>query len=190
MMLTVFVGCSDKKAPTKQKKEYTFSHQDSIEVLNLVNEFIANMEKDDIPAAINMLSILKGDSLIPMEPIQQRRQAIALNMIKGVKYDVDYMMFRSDRNNEVKVDITLFEKDENDPKPNKTAFFFRPIRQDGKWLILLTAKMIQMLSLKGLRMIMTLRNKLLKFRKYEKNEDYFGWCSADAEFYSYGPGHL
>ena len=96
------------------------------------------MEKDDIPAAIDMLSILKGEELVPLEPVQKRRQAIALNLVKGVKYDVDYMMFKSDRNNEVKVNITLFEKDENDPKPNKTAFFFRPVRHQGKWF--LTAK--------------------------------------------------
>lgn len=82
-----------------------------------------------------MLSILKGDSLLPLEPIQKRRQAIALNLVKGVKYDIDYVMFKSDRNNEVKVNITLFEKEENDPKPNKTAFFFRPVRQDGQWFL-------------------------------------------------------
>ena len=89
LMLVVFAACSDKKAPANQKPEYTFSHQDSIEVLNLVNEFIAKMEKDDISAAIDMLSILKGEELVPLEPVQKRRQAIALNLVKGVKYDVD-----------------------------------------------------------------------------------------------------
>ena len=135
MMLTVFVGCSDKKAPTKQKKEYAFSHQDSMEVLNLVDQFKTYLEQNDLRSAVEMLNILKGDSLIPMEPIQQRRQAMALNMVKGVKYDVDYLKFNSDRNNEVKLDITLFEKDENDPKPNKISFFFRPVRFEGKWYL-------------------------------------------------------
>jgi hypothetical protein len=82
-----------------------------------------------------MLSILKGDSLFPLEPVQQRRQAMALNMVKGVKYDVDYMMFHSDRNNEVKMNITLFEKEENDPKPNKISLYFRPVRFEGKWYL-------------------------------------------------------
>ena len=139
LMLTAFAACSDKKkASANLKPEYTFSHQDSTEVLNLVKEFFAYMEKDDIPAAIDMLSILKGEELVPLEPVQKRRQAIALNLVKGVKYDVDYMMFKSDRNNEVKVNITLFEKDENDPKPNMTAFFLRPVRHQGQWF--LTAK--------------------------------------------------
>ena len=135
MMLTVFTGCSDKKAPKQQKKVYTFTHQDSIEVLNLVNEFKSYLEQNELRSAVEMLNILKGDSLFPLEPVQQRRQAMALNMVKGVKYDVDYMMFHSDRNNEVKMDITLFEKEENDPKPNKTAFFFRPVRHQGQWFL-------------------------------------------------------
>lgn len=135
MILTVFVGCSDKKAPTKQKKEYSFSHQDSMEVLTLVDQFKTYLEQNDLRSAVEMLNILKGDSLIPMEPIQQRRQAMALNMVKGVKYDVDYLKFNSDRNNELKLDITLFEKDENDPKPNKISFFFRPVRFEGKWYL-------------------------------------------------------
>ena len=135
MMLTVFVGCTDKKAPKQQKKEWTFSHQDSTQVKNLVDQFKTYMESNDIRSAVEMLYILKGDSIFPLEPIQQRRQTMALNMVKGVKYDVDYLMFNSDRNNEVKLNITLFEKEENDPKPNMISFFFRPVRFEGKWYL-------------------------------------------------------
>lgn len=135
LMLTAYVGCSEKKAPKSQKKEYSFSHQDSVDVLNLVDQFKDYLENNDLRSAVEMLNILKGDSIFPMEPIQQRRQAMALSMVKGVKYDVDYLMFNSDRNNEVKLDITLFEKEENDPKPNKISFYFRPVRFEGKWYL-------------------------------------------------------
>jgi PBP1b-binding outer membrane lipoprotein LpoB len=70
LMLVFFAACSNKKTPASQKPEYTFSHQDSTEVLNLVNEFIAKMEKDDIPAAIDMLSILKAKSSFPWSPFR------------------------------------------------------------------------------------------------------------------------
>lgn len=135
MMLIVFVGCSDKKAPTKQKKEYTFTQQDTIEVMNLVSQFVDRLENNDITGAVEFLNILKGDSIIPMESVQQRRQAMALNMVKGVKYDVSYLIFKSDKDNEVKMDIVLFDKDENDPRPNKTSFFFRPVKFEGKWYL-------------------------------------------------------
>jgi hypothetical protein len=136
LLLTVFVGCSDKKAPAqKHKKEYVFSHEDSTEVLNLVGQFTKYLEGDDLRSAVEMLNILKGDSIFPLEPVQQRRQAMALSIVKGVRYDVNYLVFKSDKDNEVKLDITLFEKEENDPKPNKISFYFRPVRFEGKWYL-------------------------------------------------------
>ena len=135
MLLPVFTGCSDKKAPKHHKKEYTFSKQDSVDVLNLVNQFVNRLDSNDIRGAVEMLNILKGDSIIPLEPIQQRRQAMALNMVKGVKYEVQYLTFRTDKDNEVKMDITLFEKDVDDPRPNKTSFYFRPVRFEGQWYL-------------------------------------------------------
>ena len=136
LLLTVFVGCSDKKAPVqKHKKEYVFSHEDSTEVLNLVGQFTKYLEGDDLRSAVEMLNILKGDSIFPLEPVQQRRQAMALSIVKGVRYDVNYLVFKSDKDNEVKLDITLFEKEENDPKPNKISFYFRPVRFEGKWYL-------------------------------------------------------
>lgn len=136
LLLTVFVGCSDKKAPAqKHKKEYVFSHEDSTEVLNLVGQFTKYLEGDDLRSAVEMLNILKGDSIFPLEPVQQRRQAMALSIVKGVRYDVNYLVFKSDKDNEVKLDITLFEKEENDLKPNKISFYFRPVRFEGKWYL-------------------------------------------------------
>ena len=103
--------------------------------MNLVNQFKTYLEEKNLRSAVEMLNILKGDSIFPMEPVQQRRQAMALSMVKGVKYEVNYLMFHSDRNNEVKMDITLFEKEENDPRPNKISFYFRPVRFEGQWYL-------------------------------------------------------
>ena len=33
------------------------------------------------------------------------------------------------------MDITLFEKEENDPRPNKISFYFRPVRFEGQWYL-------------------------------------------------------
>ena len=60
---------------------------------------------------------------------------MALNMVKGVKYEVQYLTFRTDKDNEVKMEITLFDKEVDDPRPNKTAFYFRPVRFEGQWFL-------------------------------------------------------
>jgi hypothetical protein len=82
-----------------------------------------------------MLSFLEGDSICPLNPMQQRRQAMSLMNVRGVKYEMRGMVLRSNTNNEVKMDITLFEKEEGDPKPNKTAMMFRPVKYEGKWYL-------------------------------------------------------
>ena len=108
----------------------------------LVKQFISYMEKKDIRAAVEMLNYLEsGDSIVPLTPIAQRQQTIALKTVSGVKYDVKRMSLRSYTNNEVKMDITLFEKPEGDKRPNMTSFFFRPVKFEGKWYLTVWDKM-------------------------------------------------
>ena len=124
------------------KPVYTFTKDDTTEVLNLVRQFISNMEKKDIRAAVEMLNYLEsGDSIVPLTPTVQRQQTIALKTISGVKYEIKRMSLRSYTNNEVKVDITLFEKPEGDKRPNMTSFFFRPVKFEGKWYLTVWDKM-------------------------------------------------
>jgi hypothetical protein len=135
-LMASFVSCSDKKkAPTKHKKEYVFSKEDTTEVMALVDHFKYNLENKQLRSAVEMLSILKGDSLIPLDPVQQRRQAMALYMTRGISYDVDYLTFNSYKDTEVKINIKLFEKEPDDPKPNTIALFLRPVKFEGKWYL-------------------------------------------------------
>jgi len=139
--LALATSCSDSKKIKPigpigaEKPAFTFSHEDTVEVRELVSQFIARMDDKDIRGAVEMLSFLEGDSICPLNPMQQRRQAMSLMNVRGVKYEMREMVLRSNTNNEVKMDITLFEKEEGDPKPNKTAMMFRPVKYEGKWYL-------------------------------------------------------
>ena len=136
-------SCKNKKAPQDEElrpvqvaeKEYVFTNADTTEVLNLVNQFIGFLEKKDIRGAVEMLSFLDGDSIVPLTPQFQTRQAMSLATCMGVGYKIDRLVFETDKKNEVKMDITLFEKPEGDPRPNQTSFYFRPVRFEGKWYL-------------------------------------------------------
>jgi hypothetical protein len=94
------------------------------------------LESKNIRGAVEMLHFLgEGDSIRALNPIFQRRQAMSLMNVQGIKYDVNQIVLRSNTNNEVKLDITLFEINPADPKPNKTAFFLRPVKFEGKWYL-------------------------------------------------------
>ena len=134
------VSCSNKKqqpAPVEpEKPTYTFTKEDTAEVMTQVEEFMGRLEKKDIRGAVEMLNFLAlGDSIKPLNAVQQRRQAMALMNVQGIKYDLNHLSLRSFTNNEVKIDITLFEKAPGDPKPNMTGFFLRPVKFEGKWYL-------------------------------------------------------
>jgi len=140
--LALTTSCSDSKKIKPigpigaEKPAYTFSHEDTVEVQGLVSQFIAHMEQKDLRGAVEMLSFLaKGDSIRPLSPVMQRRQAMSLSVVQGVKFEMRHMILRSNTNNEVKMDITLFEKEPGDPKPNMTAVYFRPVKFEGKWYL-------------------------------------------------------
>ncbi len=146
--VVLFVSCGGKKggnAPESEEislrpvepvtPEYTFTHEDTVAVIDLVNQFIAHLNRHDLGAAVDMLSFLNGDSIEPLTKQARNRQGMSLATCVGVRYEIDHLIFESDKKNEVKMDITLFEKPDNDPRPNKTSFYFRPVRFHGKWYL-------------------------------------------------------
>jgi len=138
-VLLLAASCSNNKkqtpaAPTKPV--YTFSKEDTAEIMSQVDEFMGRLEKKDIRGAVEMLSFLSaGDSIKPLNPLYQRRQAMSLVNVQGVRYDLNHLTLRSNTNNEVKIDITLFDKAPGDTKPNMTGFYLRPVKFEGKWYL-------------------------------------------------------
>lgn len=134
---SLLTACKGKsEAPADQKPEFTFTKQDTMQVMDLVGQFTTRLQNRDIKGAVEMLVFLNGDSIEQLNPAFMRRQAMTLVHMAGKSgYELDRIVFHSDVNNEVKVDITLFDKEEGDPRPNKTSFYFRPVRKDGKWYL-------------------------------------------------------
>ena len=141
-ILTVLFSCNNKNDKNLKVTEttdnipvYTFTKQDTTVVLDLVNQFFSYLENKELRSAVEMLNKLEGDSLAPLTGPAGQRQAIVLSMMSGVGYKIDRLVFNSDIDNEVKVDITLFEKQEGDPRPNTTSFYIRPVRYEGQWYL-------------------------------------------------------
>ena len=140
-ILLSVVSCGNKKqqAPqpeTPSKPVYTFTKADTTDVMTLASQFIARLENKDVRGAVDMLNYLStGDSIQPLSPTAQRRQAMALNHIMGVRFDLNRLILRTNTDNEVKIDVTLFDKQFDDPKPNKTTFHLRPVKFEGKWYL-------------------------------------------------------
>jgi len=142
-VLSVIFSCTNKDNGSNLKVTegtdgepvYTFTKQDTTVVLDLVNQFFTRLGNKELKGAAEMLNKLEGDSLVPLQGPAGHRQAMVLSMMGGIGYEIAYLKFNSDIDNEVKVDITLFEKQEGDPRPNKTSFYLRPVRYEGQWYL-------------------------------------------------------
>mgnify|MGYP002870187569 FL=1 len=138
-VLLLAASCSSKKKQTPAapaKPVYTFTKEDTAEIMTQVEDFLDRLEKKDIRGAVEMLNFLaEGDSIKPLNPMFERRQAMSLMNVLGVRYDLNHLTLRSNTNNEVKIDITLFDKAPGDPKPNMTGFYLRPVKFEGKWYL-------------------------------------------------------
>ena len=116
--------------------EYTFTKEDTSAVIDLVNQFVERLKQKDIKNATEMLWFLDKDSIKEPTTPNRIRQARVLSYIAGCyDYKLDRIVFNSDIDNEAKVDIILFELAPGETAPNKTSFYFRPVRFEGKWYL-------------------------------------------------------
>lgn len=139
-VLVFTVSCSNKKQPNVNVTEgstfvYSFTKADTTEVLNLVSQFMARLENHDIRDAVEMLRFLDGDSIKEATNVIKTRRALTFSTFPVLSHKVDRIVFNSDIDNEVKIDMKLFEKEENDPRPNTTSLYLRPVKFEGKWYL-------------------------------------------------------
>lgn len=139
MVGTALTGCKDKKAPadTKPVETSMFTKEDTTKVMDLVNQFTVCLQNGDIKGAMDMLVMLDGDSIKPIDAANLQRQVNSLRFIAGMPgYELDRIVMQDEKRNEAKIDIVLFEKkDENDKRPNTTSFYLRPVYIGGQWYL-------------------------------------------------------
>ena len=113
------------------------SQQDSAEVYALVNEYLDKLREDKIDEAVGMIYFLNPMNYqietLPDKAV--RRSKLMLTRFKGVKYDLERIIYDREVDNIAKYTVTLFEKETGDPRPNTISFMLKPIRREGKWYL-------------------------------------------------------
>lgn len=112
-----------------------YSKDDTTQVFTLVNDFLDRLRNDDIGSAVSMLYFLDGDTLRELTKQQFNRQAMTLSNARGISYDIDRLVFDSEKRNDVKISVTLFENKPGEKRPNKIGFHLKPVRRDGAWYL-------------------------------------------------------
>lgn len=141
-----FFSCSDKKKPEEGAKAYirpasvVYTGADSAEINSLVNEYVEALGDKDIDHAVNMLNIVRNDSIFPLDA-EMKKGCLEVYRRLPV-YDVRTMSFvlRSEKNNEVKIAVKVTENGDIDKGIGVTSISLNPVKIDGRWYLTLLDK--------------------------------------------------
>jgi hypothetical protein len=66
---------------------------------------------------------------------------MGMKIISPIRYEMESMVFESDRDCLVKYSAVLFDKEGNDDKrPNKMFYAIKPVRINGEWYLTVSDK--------------------------------------------------
>lgn len=144
MVLALCVVCScgkKKKTLDDYREEYltkpaiSLTQSDSTEVRALVDNYLQLLRDNQFEDAVDMLYYMNGAKIIPMPKELKQRQLAMIKRFRGVKYDLQRIVYSQEYDNIACYVVTLFEKQKGDPRPNTAQFFLKPVRIDGRWYL-------------------------------------------------------
>jgi hypothetical protein len=137
-ILCLFVSCGKKQNNAVESEELVFmtlNQQDTTDVINLVNKYTAFLLANQADSAMAMLHVLKNDSLSDVPAELKNKYKLSHSAFRPVRYQIDTMRFRDEKDCEVKFSAVLFEKAEGDTAPNTISFHVKPVRRNGVWYL-------------------------------------------------------
>ena len=142
LALCMVFSCGKKKKTLEDYREeyltkpaYSLTQSDSTEVRALVDNYLQLLRDNQFEEAVDMLYYMNGSKIIPMPDELKKPQLTMIKRFRGVKYELDRIVYSKEYDNIACYVVTLFEKQKNDPRPNTAQFFLKPVRVDGRWYL-------------------------------------------------------
>ena len=138
LSLALFAGCNGKNKAEEETPEevMTLSAADTTQVVDLMNQYFVRLMNKDFDGAISMISQLQDDSLKEISPEVLNHYQMGMKIISPIRYQIEYMVFETERDCLVKYSAVLFDKEgDDDNRPNKMFYAIKPVRVDGKWYL-------------------------------------------------------
>lgn len=144
-LLFILGSCNQKKSQSLDevakdvilKPRMEISAEDSAEVFNLVNLYLDKLRGGKYDEAAGMIYEIGNEGMAPLPERRQNAQRMLMERFRGVRYDLERIAYDSETQNLAKYTVTLFEKEEGDPRANTMSFVLTPVRWEGKWYLTL-----------------------------------------------------
>lgn len=148
LALAVFLlaGCheSKRKAPSEElilrPASMDYTHQDSVQIRQLVDTYISCLTSHDIESVCDMLYFVRNDSLLPLT--DHRRKGLSQMLAQLPIYDCEMksMILRSDKNNAVQLSLRITEEEDEQKGAGFMNMSINPVYKEGNWYLTILDK--------------------------------------------------
>ena len=145
LLVLMLAGCKDKTKPEVQtpatEQKMSLSANDTTMVRDLMNQYFELLLSQDYDGAMTMIYQLRNDSLLPAEADVEEHYQMGMKLFSPIRYEIESMIFETERDCLVKYAGILFEKEgPDDNRPNKMFYAIKPVRIKGEWYLTVSDK--------------------------------------------------
>lgn len=116
--------------------------QDTLTLHALATAYLDLLKQKDFDQALQMLFEQSGDSVVPLSETGRKEQAVLYKNFPVVDYKIESLSLYSETDTELRYTVTLFEKAENDDRPNSMKFLLTPRRVKGEWKLMVQRRAV------------------------------------------------
>ena len=144
LLSILMMSCSDKKKEDNHevfipdsRTDYSMkrSHEDTIAVMDLANQFLTTLKNKDIEGALDQLYEIDSTDVRPLSVKRREQLRNSLSALPVEEYTIDQITLYSDNDSEVRYTTQMFKDSIGDALPGKTKGSLHPYRIDDKWYL-------------------------------------------------------
>ena len=141
IIITVLVSCGKKKdnrpIDILRPASMYYTKQDTIDINNLVNEYLAHITNKEFEAAADMLYKFQSDSVAPLNDEARAKFLSLYKKLPIYAAKTKSFILNSDRNNQVCYLIQIAKGGDIEKEQGVMKLSLNPVVVDGKWYLTL-----------------------------------------------------
>ena len=114
---------------------FEFNSQDSLEVRQLVDQYVSFFSQNDYDSMADMLYVVHMDSVIPLSGNDREGFMKAISILPNFGCEVKDIELVSDHDNRVRIALKVTEDGDLAKEKGTINFFLNPVLSDGKWYL-------------------------------------------------------
>lgn len=145
LLLLAVVSCKDKPAVKTaeellQKPSVEFTSKDTADVLQLVNQYVDVLTRQNYDSLIDLLYVFNGSEMLPYEGAQRDSMKFGLSLVPVYNAKFSSIVLRSEFNNAVGLTLQIRPDGNIEEGNGVTKFYLNPVKYEDKWYLTILDK--------------------------------------------------